>query len=79
MIAPEETAAVAAGESQATVIPQALAVGPDKGHKPPATKKITPEAVRNLRGFIDATGWKLIYGLNMGTETAERRRRKRIM
>src|SRR5580692_7524388 len=56
-------------EDEANVIPQA--VGADKGHKPPPPKKITPEAVHNLRGFIDATGWKLIYGLNMGTETAE--------
>lgn len=59
---------------EATVIDQALgkgAIGPDKGHMAPPPKKITPEAVRNLRGLIDATGWKLIYGLNMGTETAE--------
>jgi hypothetical protein len=27
--------------------------------------------VRNLSGFVDAIGWKLIYGLNMGTGTAE--------
>jgi len=48
-----------------------LAVGPDTGHRAPAPVKITPVAVRNLRDFIDATGWKLIYGLNMGTGTAE--------
>lgn len=47
------------------------AIGPDKGHKLGTPRKITPEAVRNLRGFIDATGWKLIYGLNMGSEAAE--------
>lgn len=59
-------------ENEANVIPQALgAVGPDKGHRPPPPRKITPQAVENLRGFIDATGWKLIYGLNMGTESAE--------
>jgi hypothetical protein len=58
-------------DAQANVLPQALAVGPDTGHGAPAARKITPEAVRNLRGFIDATGWKLIYGLNMGTESAE--------
>jgi len=58
-----------AQHDEATVLQQAI--GPDKGHKPPPAKKITPEAVRNLRGFIDATGWKLIYGLNMGTESAE--------
>ncbi|MFY9748576.1 MAG: twin-arginine translocation signal domain-containing protein [Acidobacteriaceae bacterium] len=58
-------------DAQANVISQALAVGPDTGHGPAATKKITPQAVRNLRGFIDATGWRLIYGLNMGTGSPE--------
>ena len=48
-----------------------LAVGPDTGLHAPAPVKITPLAVRDLRDFIDATGWKLIYGLNMGTGTAE--------
>lgn len=48
-----------------------LAVGPDTGHKAPAPVRITPQAIRNLRDFLDATGWKLIYGLNMGTGTAE--------
>jgi hypothetical protein len=46
-------------------------VGPDTGKHPPRPTIITPHAIRNLRGFIDATGWKLIYGLNMGTETPE--------
>jgi hypothetical protein len=27
----------------------------------------TPHAIRNLHGFINAIGWKLIYGLNLGT------------
>ncbi len=48
-----------------------LAVNPDTGRKAPAPVKITPLAIRNLREFIDACGWKLIYGLNMGTGTAE--------
>lgn len=58
-------------DAQANVIPEALAVGPDTGHKAPPPRNITPKAVEHLRGFIDATGWKLIYGLNMGTENAE--------
>lgn len=58
-------------DRQANVLPQALAVGPDTGHGPAQARRITPQAVRNLRGLIDATGWKLIYGLNMGTESAE--------
>jgi len=48
-----------------------LAVGPDTGKKAPAPVNITPEAIRNLREFLDVCGWKLIYGLNMGTGTAE--------
>jgi hypothetical protein len=27
---------------------------------------ITPEAIHNLKGFLDATNWRLIYGLNFG-------------
>lgn len=46
-------------------------VNPSTGKQPDAVRKITPQAVRNLSGFIDAIGWKLIYGLNMGTGTAE--------
>ncbi|HTV60205.1 MAG TPA: glycosyl hydrolase family 79 C-terminal domain-containing protein [Verrucomicrobiae bacterium] len=48
-----------------------LAVGPDTGHKAPPPVRIGPRAIRNLRDFLDASGWKLIYGLNMGTGTAE--------
>ncbi len=33
---------------------------------------ITPEAVRNLAGFLDATGWTCLYGINMGTNTPAR-------
>lgn len=28
-------------------------------------------ALRNLRGFLDATGWNCLYGLNLGQGTAE--------
>jgi hypothetical protein len=47
------------------------AIGPDPGHKPAVDRKITPLAIRNLRAFLDLTGWSLIYGLNMGKGTAE--------
>jgi hypothetical protein len=33
---------------------------------------IKPEAVDALAGFLDATGWRLIYGLNFGNSTPER-------
>jgi len=32
---------------------------------------VTPEAVRNLRAFLDATGWTCLYGINFGTNTPE--------
>lgn len=33
---------------------------------------VTPEAVRALRGFLDAAGWSCTYGLNLGTESPAR-------
>jgi hypothetical protein len=33
---------------------------------------ITPDAIDELAGFLDATGWRLIYGLNFGNSTPER-------
>lgn len=47
------------------------AVNPDTGLKAPPSVKIGPQSIRNLRDFLDATGWKLIYGLNMGTGTRQ--------
>ena len=35
---------------------------------------ITPEAIRNLKGFLDATNWRLIYGLCFGSGSPERAR-----
>ena len=42
--------------------------GPDTGRQAPPRRPITPLAIRNLRGFLDATGWRLLYGLNLGSE-----------
>jgi hypothetical protein len=33
---------------------------------------VTPEAVRNLAGFLKAAGWTCLYGIGMGTNTPER-------
>src|SRR5579875_257493 len=33
---------------------------------------VTPEAIRNLRAFLDATGWTCLYGINLATNTPER-------
>lgn len=46
-------------------------VGPDPGHRDPRTFTITPHSIRNLQGFLSATGWRCIYGLNLGGGTLE--------
>ncbi len=33
---------------------------------------VTPEAVRNLAAFLNASGWSCIYGIGMGTNTPDR-------
>jgi len=50
---------------------QSSVVGPDKGLNAPPPAYIGPPAIRNLKDFLDATGWNLIYGLNMGTGSPE--------
>ncbi|HEX4021508.1 MAG TPA: glycosyl hydrolase family 79 C-terminal domain-containing protein [Acidobacteriaceae bacterium] len=47
------------------------AVGPDKGRKPAPPTQTTPQAIRNLRDFLDATGWRAYYGLNLGKNTPQ--------
>ena len=38
------------------------------GDPPPdMSYAVTPEAVTNLKGFLDATGWTCLYGINLGT------------
>ncbi len=41
------------------------------GERPPLdlAYAVTPEAVRNLRAFLDATGWTYLYGINLGAST----------
>ena len=46
-------------------------VGPDPGHREPRTFTITPKSIHNLQGFLKATGWRCIYGLNLGGGTVE--------
>jgi len=44
----------------------------DNGEPPPTTIfPITAEAIRNLDGFLRATGWTCIYGLNLGFGSPE--------
>ena len=39
--------------------------GPDPGHGSDRTFQIPPIAIDHLASFLDGTGWKLIYGLNL--------------
>ena len=55
----------------APIQPGAEALGPDTGRHPAPRRPVTPLAIRNLRGFLELSGWRLIYGLNMGSESPE--------
>ena len=55
----------------APIQPTPQALGPDTGRHPAPRRPVTPLAVRNLRGFLELSGWRLIYGLNMGSESPE--------
>ncbi|MDP9052414.1 MAG: glycosyl hydrolase family protein [Acidobacteriota bacterium] len=59
-------------ETDPTTPPEAGGlVGPDPGRREPRTFTITPLSIRNLQGFLKATGWRCIYGLNLGGGTPE--------
>lgn len=47
------------------------AVGPDRGHKPAPPTQTTPQAIRNLREFVDSIDWRVMYGLNLGKGTPQ--------
>jgi hypothetical protein len=42
------------------------------GEPKPQYYAVTPESVRNLKGFLKSTGWSCIYGIGMGTNSPER-------
>ena len=42
------------------------------GEPKPEYYPVTEESVRNLAGFLKATGWSCLYGIGMGTNTPER-------
>jgi hypothetical protein len=42
------------------------AVGPDTSKNVKSDTIITRQSLRNLREFLDATGWRCLYGLNLG-------------
>ena len=45
--------------------------GPDTSKTIKQGTVTSASALRNLRGFLDATGWRCIYGLNLGQGTKE--------
>ena len=50
---------------------QPIVADPDKGRTAPPNTTITRAAIRNLRAFLDATNWTLVYGLNLGKGTPD--------
>ncbi|MHB8303917.1 MAG: glycosyl hydrolase family protein [Acidobacteriaceae bacterium] len=46
-------------------------VGPDKGHHASAPTQTTPQAIRNLKEFLDLVDWRCMYGLNLGKGTPQ--------
>ncbi len=66
-------------QGDASTQPPKLRVPPGKledNWMPHSLFAITPEAIDALSGFLRATGWKLIYGLNFGNSTPERAARE---
>ena len=42
-----------------------------EGEPKPLYYAVTPEAIRNLAAFLEATGWTCLYGIGMGTNTPQ--------
>lgn len=61
-------------ESKQPPLPSNVVLRTPPGERPPMelSYAVTPEAVRNLRGFLDAIGWTTLFGINLGTNTPER-------
>ena len=47
------------------------AIGPDAGTAAKTASILTPAAIRNLNDFVDAIGWRVIYGLDLRHGTPE--------
>jgi hypothetical protein len=46
-------------------------IGPDAGTAAKTASILTPQAIRNLNDFVEAVGWRVIYGLNLRHGTPE--------
>ncbi len=60
-----------AASSTSTNKAEVTSVGPDEGKLPLVTSHKTPQAIRNLREFLDMTQWRCIFGLNLVSGTPE--------
>ena len=49
---------------ESTAPPPFDAVGPDTSKNVKSDTPITPQSLKNLRDFLDATNWRCLYGLN---------------
>lgn len=58
-------------DSPFTGIPPFETYGPSTSKVKDINTTTTITALTNLRGFLDATGWKCLYGLNLGQGTKE--------
>lgn len=58
-------------DTDPTVAPPFEVFGPDTSKTVKHGTTTTALALRNLRGFLDATGWSCLYGLNLGQGTKE--------
>ena len=57
--------------SQAALAQGSDVVGPDKGHHPATPTQTTPQAILNLKEFLDLIDWRCMYGLNLGKGTLQ--------
>jgi hypothetical protein len=57
--------------AEPTEAPPFEAFGPDTSKTVKHGTVTTARALRNLRAFLDATGWSCLYGLNLGQGTKE--------
>ena len=57
---------------EAATVPLFDTVGPDTSKNVKSDTPITPKSLRNLRTFLDATGWSCLYGLNLGRGPVQR-------
>lgn len=55
-----------------SAVERSAPVGPDAGLNIGKTTQVTPEAIDELLTFLDATGWSLLYGINLGHGNPER-------